>query len=136
MSEPDKTAAWLENTAEAHGQHVSANYPSPGVCVSRCAESWPCRPYLMATALLAVLEEHRPEQLHALVEDYKGKVVCPHGEHYDGGEHYEDDQGWHCKSTPTVVVCSSCCDPDDDTLRSSWRCATRRNIETELGVKP
>jgi hypothetical protein len=131
----DKTATWLGLVTLGHRQHVSPGFPEPGICVSRCPGKWPCQPHRMATALEKALDRHQPEQLYGLVEDYHGNVVCPHGADYDGDEHYEGPDGWHCKATPAVVVCSSCCDPDDDTLRSRWPCATWTDIAGELGAE-
>lgn len=41
-----------------HRQHVSENFPAPGVCVSRCADSqprWPCGAYRAAAAAEAAV---------------------------------------------------------------------------------
>jgi hypothetical protein len=131
----DRARAMLAGVKYRHRMTANANIASPWACVARCRGQHPCTPHRMATALLAALERHRPEQLYGLVEDYKGNVVCPHGEGYDGDEHYEGPDGWYCKSTPTVIVCASCCDPDDDTLRSPFPCQTRTDIARELGVE-
>jgi hypothetical protein len=48
----------LGKIQQAHRQHVSANFPEPGICVSRCADSvpqWPCGAARAAAALAAVL---------------------------------------------------------------------------------
>jgi hypothetical protein len=132
----DKVTAELTEIKRRHREDPNSLFPVPGICFSRCPGKWPCEAHRAASALEAALESHHPEQLHALVEDYHGKVVCPHGGEYDGDLHYEADDGWHCREMPTVVVCSSCCDPDDDTLRAPWPCRTRADIARELGVEP
>jgi hypothetical protein len=133
----DRKAAKAEVAAikRRHRQHVSAMWPEPGICVARCPGKWPCAPHRMAAALEKALERHRPGQIHALVEDAKGAVTCPHGEDYDGDEHYETEAGWHCKALPASVVCGACIDPDDDTLLSPWPCQTWTDIARELGVE-
>jgi hypothetical protein len=48
----DKRSSALDKMRRSHRQHVSANYPAPGICVSRCSDPWP-----RATAqLLAVVD--------------------------------------------------------------------------------
>jgi hypothetical protein len=128
-------AARLADAAYHHRQHLSEMWPAPGICVGRCPGPWPCMPHRMATALAKTLAHHQPEQLHGLVEDYYGKVACPHGAEYDGDQHYEADDGWHCKALPTVIVCATCTDPEDDTLLSAWPCQTWAVIAGELGIE-
>lgn len=133
----DRKAAEDEVARIKHRHRIpaNANIASGWACIARCRGQHPCTPYRMATALEATLWHHAPEQLHGTVEDYHGKVVCPHGDDYDGDQHYEAADGWHCKALPTAIVCSSCFDPDDDTLRSPWPCQTWTDIARELGVE-
>lgn len=130
-----QVAARLADASYRHRQHVDPMWPAPEICVARCPGRWPCMPYRMATALAKALAHHQPEQLHGMVEDWHGAVVCPHGADYEGDLHYEGEDGWHCKELPTVIVCASCSDPDDDTLRATWPCATRADIARELGIE-
>jgi hypothetical protein len=51
----DKARTMLDTIQHDHRQHVSANFPAPGICVSRCAERWPCQAYRAAAAALAAL---------------------------------------------------------------------------------
>lgn len=87
----------------------------------------------LVKALEAALSHHDPDQLHGMVEDYKGNIVCPHGSDYDGDLHYEDSEGfWYCKALPTVVVCSSCADGSASDLREQWPCSTYTGITSAL----
>jgi hypothetical protein len=52
---PDPIAAYLAQVKADHRQHVSVNFPAPGICVSRCAGRWPCS----SSRLAAGLEEAR-----------------------------------------------------------------------------
>jgi hypothetical protein len=134
MSE-DKAATAAAMIKHSHRQHVSANFPGMGICISRCPGAWPCTAHRAASALEAALRHHQPEQLYDTVTDYKGDVKCPHGEEYDGDLHFEAAGDWHCTAMPTVIVCKTCCDPDDDTLRAPFPCETRKDIERELGIE-
>lgn len=56
---PDDLNAELAKMKHDHRQHVSANFPAPGICVSRCSDSqprWPCHAYRAVAALEAVLK--------------------------------------------------------------------------------
>lgn len=59
MADDDRLSAALERIKQNHRQHVSVNFPAPGIRVSRCHERWPCEAYRAAAALDAVLAEHR-----------------------------------------------------------------------------
>jgi hypothetical protein len=52
----DRLAAELNEIKHHHRQHVSINFPAPGICVSRCAQSWPCETARAAAALDALLK--------------------------------------------------------------------------------
>ena len=55
----DDLASTLAGIKHDHRQHVSANFPAPGICVSRCADShprWPCGAYRAAAAAEAALK--------------------------------------------------------------------------------
>lgn len=52
----DDLSTALAEIREHHRQHVSANYPAPGICVSRCPERWPCGPARAVAAVDAVLK--------------------------------------------------------------------------------
>jgi hypothetical protein len=131
----DQLAVMLADVIHRHRRIASARMGSPWACVARCRGDSPCIPRRMATALAEALWHHQPEQLYGLVAGFAGVVVCPHGEDYEGDLHYEGPDGWYCKALPTVVVCASCLDPDDDTLRCAWPCATWTDIARELGVE-
>jgi hypothetical protein len=133
----DLVTAFIADAKRRHRQHVSVNFPAPGLCVSRCAGPWPCTAYRAAAAIETALEHHRPEQLHDYVTDpFTGKVKCPHDGDYDGDAHYEGLHGeWYCQSLPTVVVCAACCDPADPDLRAAWPCATYAGILAALTGK-
>jgi len=53
MTDP---AAILAGIQHHHRQHVSQNFPAPGICVSRCTDRWPCQAYRAAAAALAALK--------------------------------------------------------------------------------
>lgn len=50
----DPLSAALAEIKHDHRQHVSVNFPAPGVCVSR-RDKWPCQAYCAAAAVEAVL---------------------------------------------------------------------------------
>lgn|ERR1017187_9298790 len=52
----DAITRYITKTRHGHRQHVSPNFPAPGICVSRCAEHWPCPSARMAAALEAVMD--------------------------------------------------------------------------------
>jgi hypothetical protein len=64
---PD-AAAMLNRILRDHRQHVSENFPAPGICLSRCADSqppWPCGAYRAASAGKVALSRH----VEAVIED-------------------------------------------------------------------
>jgi hypothetical protein len=50
----DELAAAIAEIKHDHRQHVSVNFPAPGVCVSN-RERWPCQAYRAAAAVEAAL---------------------------------------------------------------------------------
>lgn len=81
---PDDLNAELAKMKHDHRQHVSANFPAPGICVSRCSDSqprWPCHAYRAVAALEAALKRHRPvirKQGHpAMCEWDNRRWPCP-----------------------------------------------------------
>jgi hypothetical protein len=132
---PATVEGMLAAVRHRHRIPANANIASGWACLARCRGRHPCLPYRMATALKKAVDRHQPEQLYGLVEDWHGKVVCPHGENHDSDLHYEGPDGWYCKALPTVIVCASCCDPDDATLRATWPCDTWTDIARELGIE-
>jgi hypothetical protein len=54
MTDTDPSAA-LDKIRKSHRQHVSENFPAPGICVSRCAERYPCSSARLLAAVDAVL---------------------------------------------------------------------------------
>lgn len=136
---------FMEGMPEQVMNHQILKAPKQGTTY---AEYWPSEadaafivaartdvPRLVA-ALEAALNYHQPEQLYAMVEDFKGKVVCPHSPDYEGDLHFEADDGeWHCKALPTVVVCSSCADGSASDLREQWPCPTYTDITSALTGK-
>ena len=59
MTDTDPSAA-LDKIRKSHRQHVSENFPAPGICVSRCAERYPCSSARLLAAVDAVLAKHQP----------------------------------------------------------------------------
>ena len=59
MTTPDDLTAELARFHEYHQQHVSTNYPEPGICVSRDGK-WPCDSARLLAAVEAVLKLHQP----------------------------------------------------------------------------
>jgi hypothetical protein len=51
----DAIARYVAKVQHGHRQHVSVNFPAPGICVSRCSEPWPCAAARTAAALDAVM---------------------------------------------------------------------------------
>jgi hypothetical protein len=51
----DPLSAALAEIKHDHRQHVSVNFPAPGVCVSH-RDRWPCQAYRAAAAVEAVLK--------------------------------------------------------------------------------
>jgi hypothetical protein len=109
------------------------------------AEYWPCpadASFIVAArsdvprllkALEAALSFHQPRQLYGMVEDFKGNVICGHGQDYDGDLHFEGDDGlWYCKDKPTVTVCATCCDGPSGDLMAEWECPTYKAILAAL----
>ena len=60
MTDTDPSAA-LDKIRKSHRQHVSENFPAPGICVSRCAERYPCSSARLLAAVDAVLAHHQPQ---------------------------------------------------------------------------
>jgi hypothetical protein len=65
----DKLTAALDEIRSHHQQHVSVNFPAPGICISRDG-SWPCE----AGRLLAALDEVLDTHLLSIAAD--GEEVC------------------------------------------------------------
>lgn len=59
MVTESKLSAEVARIKHDHRQHVSANFPAPGICVSRCSGRWPCQAYRAAAALAEVLRAIR-----------------------------------------------------------------------------
>jgi len=55
----DNLTAALDEIRANHQQHVSMNFPEPGICVSRDG-SWPCDSGRLLAALDEVLKLHHP----------------------------------------------------------------------------
>lgn len=84
----------------------------------------------------AVLEHHKPVQLHGMVMSFRGEQLCGHDADYDGDAHYEGDDGiWYCRDKPVVKVCESCCDGSASDLRAEWPCLTYSAILAGLTRK-
>lgn len=80
----DPLAAKLAEIKHHHRQHVSINYPAPGICVSRCSARWPCDAYRAAAGADAMLELHQQGAYTAYTEscaahlgDILGQRECP-----------------------------------------------------------
>jgi len=67
VPDDDRAASTLAEIEHNHRQHVSPNFPAPGICVSRCADKWPCEAYRSATAAQAALK---------LADDWDGKAAA------------------------------------------------------------
>ena len=55
----DKLTAALDEIRSHHQQHVSVNFPAPGICISRDG-SWPCEAGRLLAALDKVLKLTEP----------------------------------------------------------------------------
>jgi hypothetical protein len=89
----------------------------------------------MRASLDSALTHHQPVQLYKWIEGRKG-TACGHGADYDGDAHFEDSDGlWRCKDKAEVVVCGTCTDENDDSLRAEWPCPTYAAITRELTGK-
>lgn len=129
----DKALAEVETIKHHHRQHVSDNFPAPGICVSRCTDKWPCEAYRSAAALDAALRHHQPRQLYQMLTGAPAAPACEHGEDYDGDAHFEaDDSYWYCRDKPTIKVCISCTDESDGDLWAEWPCPTYSDISAAL----
>lgn len=81
----DTLSAAVAKIKSDHRQHVSVNFPAPGLCVSRCAGPWPCQAWRAASAVEAVLKLHALTALHRHTEPcdrhrYRGiaeRGACP-----------------------------------------------------------
>jgi len=103
-----------------HRQHVSANFPAPGICVSRCAGRWPCQAWSAASAVEAVLKFHERVPLYGNAATEEESDACPHDP--DSGLHFESGDGdWLCEGRPEGAVCSTCVDGEGGE-RVEWPC--------------
>src|ERR1700728_771111 len=81
----DDPVAMLAEIQHHHRQHVSQNFPEPGICVSRCADRWPCQAYRSAAAAKAALAHHveavkyhiEPESTFRYCSTCSGHPACP-----------------------------------------------------------
>ena len=130
----DALSAALEEDREALAALRPAfELPLDETRASAAAGMLLARAELAMDAVLAALKHHRPSQLYSTVENYKGEVVCGHGEDYDGDLHFEGDDGlWYCKDHPTVTVCKTCCDGPSGDLMAEWPCPTYAAILAAL----
>lgn len=91
-------------------------------------------PRLLA-AIDAALERHQRLPLYERVHDYKGNVICGHGEDYDGDRHFEGDDGeWLCADKLAGVVCETCVD-EAGGERIDWPCPEYEAILAALTGK-
>lgn len=128
----DKALAEVEIIMHHHRQHVSDNFPSPGICVRRCDDKWPCEAYRAAAALDAALKRHQPRQLYGFIADENHPGRCPHDPDRDWDQHFEDDGMWYCRDKPVLQVCVSCADGPDGDMWAEWPCPTYADIATAL----
>lgn len=105
----DRIATYLAEMQKHHRQHVSANFPAPGICVSRCAERWPCSAARVAAALKAVLGDHGDCGV------YLGADECDHPEPSGIDEGWDADHpqgagdvGRICLLTEVGRYCPAC----------------------------
>lgn len=132
----DPLAAALAEIKHDHRQHVSLNFPAPGVCVSH-RDRWPCQAHRAAAAVEAALGFHERVSLYgnAATEDEPGN--CPH--HPDSDLHFEGGDGsgeWLCEGKPEGAVCSSCIDADGaDGEHADWPCPEYEAILAALTGK-
>jgi len=97
MADDPLTAA-LEEIKRDHRQHVSVNFPVPGVCVSN-RDRWPCQAYRAASAVDAALKLHRAEPWYCAASD------CEHPEPPDDSDDHDDWYDDHTSGTGGIVVC-------------------------------
>jgi hypothetical protein len=75
----DDPVAMLARIQRDHRQHVSAGFPAPGVCVSRCADSqprWPCGAYRAAAAAAAALAHHAEAVIEDMPDPFRYCKTC------------------------------------------------------------
>ncbi len=101
----DELATALAEIKHDHRQHVSVNFPAPGVCVSN-RERWPCQAYRAAAAVEAALACHQRTGLYGNAATDGEPDACPHDP--DSPLHFEGDGEWLCEGKPEGAVCSSC----------------------------
>jgi hypothetical protein len=88
---------------------------------------------LALAAVDAVLEQHKPKQLHEWVRRVGAGFPCGHDLDGDWPQHYEGADGMtYCRDKPTVVVCSVCSDGPANDLMAEWPCATYLAISCAL----
>ena len=116
-----------------HRQHLSANFPAPGICVKRCAGSWPCEAYRAAAAVEAALGFHQRVDLYGNAATGDEPGACPHDP--DDPLHFEDTEEpgeWLCEGKPEGAVCSTCVDGEGGE-RLDWPCPEYLAIAAPLG---
>jgi hypothetical protein len=106
-----------------HQQHVSQNFPEPGICVSD-HRPWPCDAARAVGALKAVLK------LHTLTGYVCRMERCP--------QHRSFGWGWDvCRACPNCVLieregcCDRCRDENGDPARAE-ECKERQAISGKL----
>jgi hypothetical protein len=81
-------SAALEQIRARHQQHVSLNYPAPGICVSRDSGRWPCDAARLLSALEAALAQH---------EEFDGTCAgCT--------DAYGDPAAWPCEEYRAIAA--------------------------------
>jgi hypothetical protein len=131
MPDPDPLSAAVAEIKHHHRQHVSVNFPEPGICVSRCAVKWPCEAYRGAAVVDALLKAHEPVQIYHNADDcgherpvepepsWTGTDADeawreytdwddnhPYGSPVDPGGDYDGDR--ICLGRPLQQVCPAC----------------------------
>jgi hypothetical protein len=115
----DDLSAVLAEIKHHHRRHVSVNYPAPGICVSRCADKWPCQAYRAVAALGAALSFHQRVNLYGNAATGDEPGACPHDP--DAACHFDGDGEWLCEGKPEGAVCSTCVDGQGGD-RLEWPC--------------
>jgi hypothetical protein len=130
----DAVAAYLDQVRKDHAQHVSANFPAPGICVSRCAEAWPCSVARLAAAVEAVLKGHYKLTLYTIaITGWDPAIRCGHTEaEMENGRHElsDDSDDVLCLDKPEADVCAQCRDESGEQVE--WPCSDYRAISAEL----
>jgi|ERR1700691_1593906 len=72
----DDPVAMLAEIQHHHRQHVSQNFPAPGICVSRCADRWPCQAYRSAAAAKAALAHHAEAAIEDMPDPFRYCKTC------------------------------------------------------------